>query len=97
MELEDIVVTPNGASLTLRLRLRNGLHARPAAKLAREAQRYKSNICISSEAGEADAKSMLDILALALPTDTKLTIRATGTDAREAVAAVATYLDEAGD
>ena len=39
--MEDVIEeTPRGLALRLTLNLRGGLHARPAARLAQEAQRY---------------------------------------------------------
>ena len=36
MAQEELQKTPNGVSVQGKLRLRNGLHARPAARLAKE-------------------------------------------------------------
>ena len=77
--------TPRGLSLDLTLSLPYGLHARPAARLAQEAQKYASRIWLATAAGEADAKSMLDVLALAPSSNTRVTITAAGEDAREAI------------
>ena len=73
--------------------MRGGLHARPAAKLAQEAQRFTADIRIETENGQADAKSMLDVLSLALPQDAELTLTASGPDARAALEGLAVYLD----
>jgi phosphocarrier protein HPr len=97
MAQEELQKTPNGVSVQGRLRLRNGLHARPAARLAKEAQRYRSTIRLVTDAGEADCKSMLDILSLALPAEGEFTVFATGPDAREAVTAAASLLETPGD
>lgn len=62
--MEDVIEeTPRGLALRLTLNLRGGLHARPAARLAQEAQRYAADIQLIGETGEVDAKSMLDILS----------------------------------
>ena len=61
MKLEDAA-----PSRQVKLCTRNGLHARPAARLAKEMQRFASSVAIVADTGEADAKSMLDILSLAL-------------------------------
>lgn len=63
-----------------------GLHARPAAKLAKEAQRFESAIYLEADGQEVDAKSILDILTLAAPQGGRMTIRAEGDDAAEALA-----------
>ncbi|WP_460033769.1 HPr family phosphocarrier protein [Megalodesulfovibrio paquesii] len=62
-----------------------GLHARPAAVLAQEAQKFQSDIQIRLEDQEVDAKSILDILSLAASRGSELELMARGVDAREAV------------
>lgn len=42
-----------------------GIHARVAAQIAREAQKYSCTVTIRHNQREADAKSILDILCLA--------------------------------
>ncbi len=65
-----------------------GLHARPAALLAKEASRYKSEIRLVVDEVEVDAKSILDILTLAAPQGTIVRVVARGEDAQEAVDAL---------
>ena len=62
-----------------------GLHARPAAQLAQEADSFESEIYLELDGERADAKSVLDILSLAAVRGTTLTITASGADAEEAV------------
>ncbi len=62
-----------------------GLHARPAAILAKEAQKFSADISLSFDGKEVDAKSILDILTLAAPNGSALRIRASGADAPDAV------------
>ena len=62
-----------------------GLHARPAARLAQEAQKFASDIHLVAGRQEVDAKSILDILTLAVGSGATLTLRARGEHAREAV------------
>lgn len=62
-----------------------GLHARPAAMLAREAQKYSCRITLINSDHEVDAKSILDILTLALGPGCNLEIRAQGEDAEDAL------------
>ncbi len=94
---DAIAETAEGLKLPLILRARGGLHARPAAKLAQEAQRFAADIRIESENGQADAKSMLDVLSLALSQDAALTLTASGPDARAALEELADYLDSLRD
>ena len=96
--MEDAIEqTPRGLALRICLGLRNGLHARPAARLAQEAQRYASDIQLVSDTGEVDAKSMLDILSLAPPANAELTLLAQGDDAREALSGLAQFLTNLQD
>lgn len=62
-----------------------GLHARPAARLAREAQKFVSKITLSCQEHEVDAKSILDILTLAVGPGCNVEIRAQGNDAQGAL------------
>lgn len=67
-----------------------GLHARPAARLAQEAQRFEAAVSITLNGQTVDAKSILDLLTLAAGHGSNLEIRATGTDALAAVEALTT-------
>ncbi|SMP68849.1 phosphocarrier protein [Desulfonatronum zhilinae] len=62
-----------------------GLHARPAARLAREAQKYSSRITLLSQEQEVDAKSILDLLTLALGPGCAVELKAQGEDAQSAL------------
>jgi phosphocarrier protein HPr len=62
-----------------------GLHARPAARLAQEAQKYEADIKIVCNGNYVDAKSILDVLTLAAGNGTSLELTAVGPDASEAL------------
>ncbi|PTN37171.1 HPr family phosphocarrier protein [Desulfonatronum sp. SC1] len=62
-----------------------GLHARPAAVLARKAQAYNCAITLRCARKSADAKSILDVLSLALGPGVQVDVAATGDDADKAV------------
>lgn len=83
--------------LHIQLSLRDGLHTRPAARVAQLAQRYRSNIVLMSEGAEADAKSLLDVLSLAPQPNEKMTILAKGPDADDALLALAHLLEHLED
>ncbi len=65
------------------------LHARPAAEFVRAAMRFSARIVISAGARDADAKSLLSVLALGAKGGTPLHLRADGDDAGAAVATLA--------
>lgn len=61
-----------------------GLHARPAANLAKVAQSFQADITLRTEGQSADAKSILDILALAAGRNAEVTLECSGADAEHA-------------
>jgi len=67
---------------------RLGLHARAAAQLVRMANGFSSEIHVVKDGMEVNGKSIMGVLMLAAPKDTKILIRAVGPDAEEAVAAI---------
>jgi phosphocarrier protein HPr len=67
---------------------RLGLHARAAAKLVRLANGFVSEIRIEKDGVEVNAKSIMGVLMLAAPKDSRIRVRAAGADAEEAVAAI---------
>jgi len=68
--------------------IEQGLHARPADLLAREARKWQSRIELVGKAQRVDGKSILDVLTLAAEAGTRLVVEATGPDAREALEAI---------
>ena len=67
---------------------RLGLHARAAAQLVRLANGFTSEIHVVKDGMEVNGKSIMGVLMLAAPKDTKILIRAMGLDAEESVAAI---------
>ena len=66
---------------------RNGLHARPAAEIVKAAAKFRSDITIVREDLEVNGKSIMGVMMLAAEFGSTLTLRATGPDADEALAA----------
>ena len=64
------------------------LHARPAADFVRAAMGFAASIQIGAGGREADAKSLLSVLALGAKAGTELRLTATGEDADAALAAM---------
>ena len=64
------------AAQTINLRIVNalGLHARSAAQLAKLAAQAKGGVWIDKNGNRADATSLLDILTLACPQGTEVTV-----------------------
>jgi phosphoenolpyruvate---glycerone phosphotransferase subunit DhaM len=72
------------AAATLELLNESGLHARPAAEFVKTAARFEARIRVNG----VDAKSLLAIMALALPKGAQVVVEATGPDAADAVEAL---------
>jgi phosphotransferase system HPr (HPr) family protein len=70
----------------------SGLHTRPAARFVKTASRFSSRILIRGNGTEADAKSLIALLGLAIRPSSEITISADGPDADDALAALAAEL-----
>lgn len=73
--------------VTVKILNRTGLHARPAALLAKLANQFECSIRIVG-AHAADAKSILDLLTLAAGPGTELQVCASGNDEQAAIQAI---------
>jgi phosphotransferase system HPr (HPr) family protein len=71
----------------------NGLHARPAEMFARTALKYQSQIEVCVNRERADGKSILHLLSLGATDGTELVIEAEGSDAEQAVDALAKLVE----
>lgn len=67
-----------------------GIHARPASKIVQTANKFKSKIWLIKDKATADAKSILHVMMLGANFDTIVTVRVSGEDETEAIAAIAT-------
>ena len=72
---------------------RYGLHARPATLIATAAKNFLSRVSLVKEGVEVDAKSIFGIMTLAAEKGSTLTVRATGSDAQDAVAKIAALVE----
>lgn len=67
---------------------RLGLHARAAAQLVRLANGFASEIRVAKDGVEVNGKSIMGVLMLAAPKDSKILVSVIGVDAEEAMAAI---------
>ena len=86
----------NQGGITKEVKIPNslGLHARPAMQLVDVANRFKANLQITKDSQIVDAKSIMQVMTLAATQGTKLTLSATGSDATEALDAMAGLIAE---
>jgi phosphocarrier protein FPr len=70
-----------------------GLHARPSAVLVNHAKQFKSDIFLYKEDGtKGNAKSVVSIMGLEVKAHNRVTVKAKGEDAKEALAALVPLL-----
>ena len=83
--VDDILAANDGYRLRVRVLNEQGLHARPAARLSQEAQKYACSIHLRHDGENVDAKSILDILTMAAGHGSELELHAHGPDALDAL------------
>jgi len=66
---------------TFTLKNKLGLHARAAATIVNVSSRYDSRVFLEKDGKKIDGKSILDILTLACPLGSRITVEADGLDA----------------
>lgn len=84
---------PRTVEKTFVVRSSLGLHARPAGRLASIAGRFESEISLGRGEEWVSGASVLSILCLAATQGTELSVRATGTDAEQAVLEIGALIE----
>lgn len=82
--IKRVVVVPN----------KQGMHARPAEMFVRRAQQFQSKIEIVRDGYRIEAKSIMNLLTLGAAQGTELTLEAEGSDAQEALDALAEVVEK---
>ncbi len=70
-----------------------GLHARPASVMVQEANKFESEVTISSGEKTGNLKSIMSVMALGVKTGEEITISAEGSDAETALESIKTALE----
>jgi phosphocarrier protein HPr len=68
------------------------LHARPAGLFVRAAAQFRSSVSVGANGKTANAKSILEVLALGATGGTEVTLTASGEDAAAAVESLAALI-----
>lgn len=71
-----------------------GLHARPAGILVKQAAAYKSEIKIGKAGKTADAKRILGVMGLGIKNGEQITVTAEGEDEGDAIAELEAFFKE---
>ncbi|GAB2665745.1 dihydroxyacetone kinase phosphoryl donor subunit DhaM [Saccharopolyspora gloriosae] len=95
-EAEQAPVADAAESITEEIELRNevGLHARPAALLARSLTGLQADVRVRAGESEADAASVLGLMGLGARKGDRITLVATGADAGAAVQRILDLVDQ---
>ena len=72
-------------SLTVSIKSQNGLHARPAAMIVRSLKPLNCNVSLHLQDIQANAKNILEIMSMAAVHGSQLEVKASGTDADQAL------------
>ncbi|MBI5866284.1 MAG: HPr family phosphocarrier protein [Planctomycetes bacterium] len=75
------------------VRNKEGLHFRPIMRVVDAATKFASAISVLTDDRQAEARSPMELLMLVATHGTKLTVRADGTDEREAVDALVELIE----
>ena len=71
-----------------------GLHLRVASQFAKLATTFECDVSVESETTTADGKSVLEMMLLKAGPGCKLTLRAKGQDAEEALRVLTSYVTD---
>ena len=79
--------------ITLTVRNKVGLHARPAAIFVQAAKQFDCDVKVTHGEREGNAKSILSVLALGVDQGAVITIHAEGENADQALKALAALIE----
>lgn len=76
----------------MKIRLKNGLEARPVAVLVQVASQHESTVYIESTGKRVNAKSIMGMMSLGLNTGEEVNVIADGKDEEEAIISIEKFL-----
>jgi catabolite repression HPr-like protein len=80
----------------VKVKLRTGLQARPAALFVQKANRFSSDIYLEKDGKKVNAKSIMGLMSLAVSTGAVITLIAEGNDEQVAIEELANYVQQEG-
>ena len=92
--INEGVVTVMVVRAKIKIKNKSGLHARPAAIFINTCKQFKSNIKIIKQGRSADAKNMLQVLALGIDMGDEIIIEINGEDEKEALKTIIGLLEK---
>lgn len=79
---------------TIKINIKNGLHARPAAEFVRISSQYKSSIIVEHEGMSVNGKSIMGLLMLGLFPGAEIKVIINGEDEEQAFNHIKKLLEE---
>ncbi|MDE7299571.1 MAG: HPr family phosphocarrier protein [Lachnospiraceae bacterium] len=79
-------------SKRIEIKLPEGLEARPIALLVQVASQYESSVYVECEDKKVNAKSIMGMMSLALPSGREIVVTVNGTDEERALENIEKYL-----
>lgn len=74
--------------------LKTGLQARPAALFVQEANKYSSDVFLQKDGKKVNAKSIMGLMSLAINSGSEITLVTEGNDEQEALDALVTFVQQ---
>ena len=87
-------MTENISEIEVEIRNADGLHMRPAMQFVDLASKFAADIKVTNGDTSVDAKSIMHMTMLAATCGTKLSVRAEGSDARQATDALRELVEQ---
>jgi len=78
----------------IQVKLKDGLHARPAAQFVKRLSRYHSDVFLVKNDRKIEAKSIFNLMSAAVREGDLITVVADGDDEKEALDFVVKFLQE---
>ncbi|EIJ80600.1 phosphocarrier protein Chr [Bacillus methanolicus PB1] len=78
----------------VKVMLRTGLQARPAALFVQKANRFSSDIYLEKDGKKVNAKSIMGLMSLAVSNGAVVTLIVDGSDEQEAIKELTNYIQQ---
>ncbi|QGQ46767.1 phosphocarrier protein HPr [Metabacillus sediminilitoris] len=84
------------AEKTFTVTAETGIHARPATVLVQTASKFDADVNLEYNGKTVNLKSIMGVMSLGIPQGSQIKVSASGSDADDAVAAIAETLKNEG-
>ncbi|RDU23836.1 HPr family phosphocarrier protein [Anaerosacchariphilus polymeriproducens] len=81
-------------SFTYKIKDMQGIHARPAGQLAKEAARYASTITLKKGENEVDVRKLIAVMGLCIKKDETITVIVEGEDEKDALKDIREFFEQ---